>query len=108
MPHGDLPRSAASVEPRSHQRGRSARASPLLSVPCSSAPIAPGGPLHQAHEEVLDWVARYDTGGPKMRSRAMHEAWLAGLACPVVRLEGDLTPDEQIRRIVATAGSPTT
>jgi hypothetical protein len=25
-----------------------------------------------------------------------------------VRLEGDLTPDEQIRRIVATAGSPTT
>lgn len=70
--------------------------------------IAPGGPLRQAHEEFLDWAARYDTGGPEMRSRAMHEAWLAGLACPVVRLEGDLTPDEQIRRIEAPPGSLTT
>jgi len=70
--------------------------------------IAPGGSLHQAHEEFLDWAARYDTGGPEMRSRAMHEAWLVGVACPVVRLEGDLTADEQIRLIEATAGSPTT
>lgn len=70
--------------------------------------IAAGGSLHQAHEEFLDWAARYDTGGPEMRSRAMHEAWLAGLACQVVRLEGDLAPDEQIRRIEATAGSLTT
>jgi hypothetical protein len=38
----------------------------------------------------------------------MHEAWLVGVACPVVRLEGDLTADEQIRLIEATAGSPTT
>jgi hypothetical protein len=70
--------------------------------------IAPGGSLHQAHEEFLDWAARYDTGGPEMRSRAMHDAWLVGVACPVVRLEGDLTADEQIRLIEATAGSPTT
>ena len=63
--------------------------------------IAPGGSLHRAHEEFLDWAAQYDTGGPEMRSRAMHEAWLAGIACPVVRLEGDVTATEQIRRIEA-------
>ena len=70
--------------------------------------IAPGGSLRQAHEEFMDWAARYDGGGPEMRSRAMHEAWLAGIGCPVVRLEGDLPACEQIRRIEAEAGGSAT
>ena len=69
--------------------------------------IAPGGALHQAHEEFMDWAARYDTGGPEMRSQAMHEAWLAGIGCPVVRLAGDLPASEQLARIEAAAGSAT-
>ena len=36
--------------------------------------IAPGGALHEAHVEFLEWAGRYDTGDPEMRSRAMHEA----------------------------------
>ena len=67
--------------------------------------IAPGGSLRQAHEQFLDWAGRYDTGGPEMRSRAMHEAWLAGIACPIVRLEGDLSPEEQFWRIEMALGS---
>jgi adenylate kinase family enzyme len=63
--------------------------------------IALGGALHEAHVEFLEWAGRYDTGDPEMRSRAMHEAWLAALPCSVVRLEGDLSIVEQRERIWA-------
>ena len=63
--------------------------------------IAPGGALHEAHVEFLEWAGRYDTGDPEMRSRAMHEAWLAALPCSVVRLEGDVSVVEQRERIWA-------
>jgi adenylate kinase family enzyme len=49
--------------------------------------IAPGGAMHQQHVEFLDWAARYDTAGMEMRSRVSHEAWLARLTCPVLRLD---------------------
>jgi adenylate kinase family enzyme len=52
------------------------------------AAIAPGGPRRAESVEFLDWAARYDDGGPDMRSRAMHEAWLRRLVCPVLRLDG--------------------
>jgi len=61
--------------------------------------IAPGGALHGAHVEFLEWAGRYDTGGPEMRSRAMHEAWLAALPCPVVRLEDDLPVEGLLGKI---------
>lgn len=64
-------------------------------------PIAPGGSLHEAHVEFLDWAARYDTGSPEMRSRAMHDAWLASLTTPSIRLDGDRPVDEQVKRIEA-------
>jgi adenylate kinase family enzyme len=49
--------------------------------------IAPGGWAHAMHREFLEWAARYDTGGPEVRSLATHEAWLARLTCPVLRLD---------------------
>ena len=64
--------------------------------------IAPGGELHVAHVAFLDWAGGYDTGGLEMRSRALHEAWLASVSCPVVRLEGDLSAGEQLERIEAS------
>jgi adenylate kinase family enzyme len=51
------------------------------------AAIAPGGPLRDKHEAFLAWAASYERGAPVERSRAMHEAWLAKLPCPVLRLE---------------------
>ena len=69
--------------------------------------IAPGGPLHAAHVEFLEWAGRYDSGGPDMRSRAMHEAWLAALPCPVVRLDGDEPVAEPRARIAAGPNSAT-
>jgi hypothetical protein len=53
------------------------------------------------HVEFIEWAGRYDSGGPEMRSRAMHEAWLATLPCPVVRLEGDLSVDAGLARLQA-------
>ena len=51
------------------------------------AAIAPGGPLRAKHEMFMAWAASYEAGSPVERSRAMHEAWLATLPCPVLRLE---------------------
>ena len=65
------------------------------------AAIDPGGALHAHHREFMDWAASYDTGGMDMRSRARHDAWLAALALPVLRLEGEMPTDEQIARIEA-------
>ena len=50
-------------------------------------------------DEFLAWAAAYDEAGMEMRSRTLHEAWLAALACPVIRLEGDLTTGERLRRV---------
>ncbi len=63
--------------------------------------IAPGGDLHQAHVEFLEWAGRYDTGGLEVRSRALHEAWLAALPGAVLRLEGDRSVAEQLTQIEA-------
>lgn len=64
--------------------------------------IAPGGDLHGAHLAFLEWAGRYDTGGLEMRSRAMHETWLATLPTAVVRLDGDVSVAEQLARIDAS------
>jgi adenylate kinase family enzyme len=63
--------------------------------------IAPGGAFHQAHVEFLDWAGRYDSGGLEIRSRALHEAWLAGLGCALLRLDGDRPVADQLMQIEA-------
>ena len=60
---------------------------------------APGGALHGASVEFLDWAGRYDTGDVEMRSRALHEAWIKALPGPVLRLEGDRAVAEQLARV---------
>ena len=47
-------------------------------------------------------------GGLDMRSRALHDAWLATLPCPVVQLEGRRPVDAQLAQVEAaiTAGLP--
>ena len=67
--------------------------------------IAPGGTFHEAHVAFLEWAGGYDTGGLGMRSRALHEAWLATLPGAVVRLEGDRSVGEQLAKIEAAWSS---
>jgi cytidylate kinase len=46
------------------------------------------GDMHQEHQDFLAWASQYDGGGIDMRSRRMHEEWVARLPCPVVRVDG--------------------
>lgn len=50
--------------------------------------LLPGGAMHGTHSEFIHWAAHYDDGTLPGRSRPRHEAWLAGLATPVLRLDG--------------------
>jgi adenylate kinase family enzyme len=63
--------------------------------------IVPGGELHKSHIDFLDWARSYDDGGLSIRSRALHEAWLTSIPCPVIRLQDDLSSSEQLARIEA-------
>lgn len=49
--------------------------------------IEPGGDMEQANRAFLAWAAAYDTAGMEQRSQVRHEAWLARLPCPVLRLD---------------------
>jgi adenylate kinase family enzyme len=50
--------------------------------------IERGGDMHDEHKAFIEWAARYDDGTSDMRSRPMHEAWIARLPCQVIRLDG--------------------
>ena len=41
----------------------------------------------------LQWARRYDDPTFEGRSRVVHEKWLAGLACPVLRLDNAASPE---------------
>lgn len=61
--------------------------------------IDEGGDMHRAHLDFLAWAAAYDTGGLNMRSRAEHDAWQKQLRCPLLELDGNTAPDENLRHI---------
>ncbi len=63
--------------------------------------IQEGGEMHATHRAFITWAEGYDGGGLDMRSRASHEAWMAKLPCPVLRLEGDLELEEKLSRVLA-------
>jgi adenylate kinase family enzyme len=58
--------------------------------------LAPGGRMHRNHVEFMEWAAGYDDGDLEMRSLARHTAWLEGLRCPVLRLDGEMTIAKQL------------
>jgi hypothetical protein len=49
----------------------------------------------------LAWAAQYDEGRQEGRSLARHEAWLATRSCPVLRLDGDLSTECRLGRVLA-------
>lgn len=51
-------------------------------------------------EKFLAWAGRYETGGREVRSRVRHEQWMATLACPILRIEGDLPTGERVSRVL--------
>ena len=64
------------------------------------ADVAEGGPLQAKCTAFLAWAASYDDGPAVERSRAMHEAWLAKLPCPVLRLEDLDDVETRMKRVL--------
>ncbi len=60
----------------------------------------PTHPGHHEHVTFLEWAAAYDTGGMDTRSTVRHEAWLATVLCPVIRIEGDHTIQEKLSLVM--------
>jgi adenylate kinase family enzyme len=65
------------------------------------AAVAPGGERHEAHEEFVAWAAGYDGGQLEGRNLAFHEAWLARLPCPVLRLDGTEAVDLMVEKVLS-------
>jgi adenylate kinase family enzyme len=64
--------------------------------------LLPGGAMHENHREFIDWAAKYDLGTEPGRSRPRHEAWLAGLDVPVLRLDGTQPTAELVDAVLAS------
>jgi adenylate kinase family enzyme len=62
--------------------------------------IGPGGDMQQIYEDFIEWAIKYDSAGLEMRSRQLHEQWLAALPCPVLRLESTATVDALTDHVV--------
>lgn len=60
----------------------------------------PGGIRYEDVQAFLEWASLYDTAGPEVRSRSLHEAWMMELDCPVLRLEGDLSVEERVEAVM--------
>jgi adenylate kinase family enzyme len=50
--------------------------------------VAPGGWRHEETTSFIEWASHYEDGSREGRNLARHEAWLAKLPCPVLRLDG--------------------
>ncbi|MHC4939796.1 MAG: AAA family ATPase [Planctomycetota bacterium] len=48
----------------------------------------------------MEWAGQYEDGDVDVRSRKLHEQWLATLRCPVLRLDGDVPTDNQVTRVL--------
>jgi len=62
--------------------------------------IGPGGDMEVLHRGFLTWSAQYDEPGFMGRSRARHEAWLAEVQGPVLRLFGTLPVVDLVNEVM--------
>ncbi|MCO1602084.1 AAA family ATPase [Desulfosporosinus nitroreducens] len=64
--------------------------------------IEVGGKMYSAFNDFIQWASDYDNGGLNMRSKAMHEQWMASLNCKVLRLEGNMSVEERVEAVIET------
>jgi len=68
------------------------------------AAIDPGGARHEQHKWFIQWAADYDTGSKEGRNLAQHEAFLARLACPLLRVDGALPVKQLVNQVIQAIG----
>jgi len=69
--------------------------------------VAPGGWRHRDTEDFIEWASHYEDGDREGRSLAKHEAWLAALPCPFLRLDGSRPSAELVGACLAALGRAT-
>jgi adenylate kinase family enzyme len=67
--------------------------------------VAPGGWRHDETEAFVEWASHYEDGTREGRNLAKHEAWLARLPCPVLRVDGARPSGELVAEIRQTLDS---
>ncbi|WP_439357465.1 hypothetical protein [Bradyrhizobium sp. DASA03007] len=65
--------------------------------------VAPGGWRHDETEDFIEWASHYEAGDREGRNLAKHEMWLAGLSCPVVRVDGSRPLAELVEQVCSEA-----
>ncbi len=63
--------------------------------------VAPGGWRHDETESFVEWASHYEDGTREGRNLLKHEAWLATLPCPLLRLDGSRPPAENVDEIAS-------
>lgn len=56
----------------------------------------PGGIKYEESKTFLEWASLYDRAGMEVRSKTLHEQWMTGLTCPILRIEGNYSTEERV------------
>ena len=65
------------------------------------ARVMPGGDMHQAHVDFMEWANQYDQGFLAGRNLKRHEEWMTKLTCPLLRLDGLLSIQELAKQVLS-------
>ncbi|WP_042148272.1 hypothetical protein [Paucisalibacillus sp. EB02] len=58
--------------------------------------IVAGGSKYEQSKTFLEWASLYDSAGFEVRSKSLHENWMADLSCPILKIEGDYSVNERV------------
>jgi AAA domain len=70
----------------------------------SAEALGPGGAMHAGSVSFMEWAAAYDGGGLEIRSLRVHNAWLATLPGPVLRLERPASVEVNLAEVLRALG----
>lgn len=62
--------------------------------------ILAGGSKYDQSKVFLEWASLYDNAGMEVRSKTLHEHWMADLSCPILKIEGDYSVEEQVNIVL--------
>ena len=68
--------------------------------------VAADGDMYEQSSAFLSWAAGYETAGVEKRSQVRDTAWLEGLRCPVLHLDGTRETEGLVRDVMAILAEP--
>ncbi|MGL1893659.1 MAG: AAA family ATPase [Spirochaetaceae bacterium] len=62
--------------------------------------VLPNGKRYEDFKKFKEWANSYETGGMEVRSRFQQNRWLEELTCPVLKIEGSSTVEENSLQVL--------